>query len=278
MKKVLFSLVGITWYLTILSQSLSIELSTHRQLKEDVFNEDSIISTPFLNITYRNNGDESIYLKKVSLPKETGFPRTNSFHMLHFFSGEDRLNLRKRAEVSISVANEYMADSYKVNIGDSHSRSGGWLIINESEPKDGESDIINHNITEIHTYIYEKKQPNPVYSHYYFEKDEITEEGILNISRENFVFLKPNETYIDTFNLVAFQYTKANFTFEIKTDIVSDSVYTEGGTWNDSLKKNIVPFGKLPEKVGEYHLYKGCFHTNGIKLNFTPVQGVVEGE
>ena len=250
MKKVLFYLFGLLSCFGAVSQNVSIELSIHWQLERDVFNEDSIVNTPMLNITYRNNSDENIYFKKISLPNGIGLPRTGyGFNMN--MPPEMRNNWRKRAENSLKFSQFTVGNDYMVEIGSFLSVPSSWFIYNKADTcEECTMDLINDNISDIHEYMTRK----PLDTDFPRSRDLYE---ILGIDKENFVFLQPNETYTETFNIIAFQLVKGNFTFGIKEDTIPDYVQIR-----------FRQTAKLPEKVGEYRLYSGSFHTNAVKVSF----------
>jgi hypothetical protein len=57
--------------LSLFPQCISIELSVIWKMEYDIFNRDSMVNTPILNITYRNNCDVNYYFFKAS-PKKDG--------------------------------------------------------------------------------------------------------------------------------------------------------------------------------------------------------------
>ncbi len=92
MKKILFCLFGIMLSLDALSQNVCIELSVHWQLEKDIFKEDSIVNTPFLHITYKNNSNENIYFKKLPLPDSLGLPTPGWLAEYYYLPSEDTIN------------------------------------------------------------------------------------------------------------------------------------------------------------------------------------------
>jgi len=273
MKKILFCLFGLLWSINTLAQNVSIELSIHWQMEKDIFDEDLMMNTPFLNITYRNNSDENIYFNKVSSPNRVGLPPTGRGILLQYPYNEWlNPNWRNRAESSVKMSPYFMNENYRIRIGDLFSLfKVGWHIVNEADScVECEVDIINDCLTDIHEFIYYKKYPERIRapSEFRLQKNDLSEEGILSVIKDLFVFLKPNEIYTDTFNLVAFQVVKGTFTFTIKKDTIPDFVwgdYFRDDTQNKYTEQKI----KLPDKVGEYHIYSGSFFTNSVTVEFS---------
>jgi len=271
MKGVLFFLFGFTCYFYTMSQNVSIELSIHWQIEKDIFDEDTMTNTPILNVTYRNNSGDNIYFKKISLSDEVGLPRTGYGSLLHPIEGWVDPNWQKRAEIALEMSSLFINENYRVEIGGYQPYSGGWHIINKADTcVECETDLINDNISYIHEFIFRKKYQGRlrVLEKYQFKKEDLSEDGILNAKRHNFVFLKPNDFCTDTFNLVAFQLLKGNYTFAIGENTIPDFVW-DIAFWDDIQKKYIEQKIKLPDKVGEYQLYSGLFFANSITVDFS---------
>jgi hypothetical protein len=81
------------------------------------------------------------------------------------------------------------------------------------------------------------------------------------------VFLNPNETYSDSFNLIGFQYLGGTFSFKILPNTNKNYVVAEP-YWDKTLEKWVYPEIMLPLKVGEYELYQGQFMSNELTVKF----------
>jgi hypothetical protein len=257
--------------LNAVAQNVSIQLSVHWQLEQDIFDEDSVVNTPMLNVTYQNNGSENIYFKKVSLPDETGAPQTGYGSLMHY-PYEEWLNpnWRMRAKAALSFSKFTAGNNYIVKIGISQFCTGPWDIVNEADTCiECETDLINDNISNIHEFIKHKKQTERFgdYSKSQFNKEDLSEDSILNACSKYFVFLKPGEIHTDTFNIIAFKLIKGNFTFIIDETIVTEYVYIE--YFLDEIQKRLIqPTAKLPDKVGIFNLYKGVVLVNNLQISF----------
>jgi hypothetical protein len=199
----------------IFAQGVSVELSLSWGKEFDVFNEDSLICVPSLSVTYRNNSETSIYFLKVS-DSHLGYPLLPRGLLLQY-PYEDYINpdYRKRA---INHGN-YSGKDFKVIILNRPHYNKSWEVFNDTLALDGEyvTDIINDDLVDIYEYIFHKhfqketdslKTQKPTFS--------INESSTGNIAFDNierFVFLKPGETYSDTFNLIGFQKVGGSFTF-----------------------------------------------------------------
>ena len=271
MKKGLLCLFVLLCCSSLIAQNVSIELSIHWQVEKDIFNEDTTVNTPFLSVTYRNNSDENLYFKKIPSPDEVGVPETG-YRMLLNRSADEILNWRRRAEISLELSPMFIGNKYVVDIGNFRFCLETWNIVNEMDTCRNESDIglINDDISEIHQYIYHKKYTERlrIASKLQFKKEDLSEDSIMNVNRNYFVFLKPKEIYTDTFNLIAFQLIKGHYTFGIGENSIPDFVEIEY-IWDNEKSYWLEQTAKLPVKVGEYHLYSGSFFTNTLTVDFS---------
>lgn len=241
-------------------QCVSVELSLSWAKEHDIFNEDSLVCVPSLSITYRNNSETSIYFLKVS-DSHLGYPLLPRGLLLQY-PYEDYINpdYRKRA---INHGN-YSGKDFKVIILNRPYYNKSWEVFNDTLAPDGEyvTDIINDDLVDIYEYIFHKhfqketdslKTQKPTFS--------INESSTGNIVLDNierFVFLKPGETYSNTFNLIGFQKVGGSFTFDILSSGFDDYVFTDYSSCK-------IP---LPNQVDGYKLYSGSFKSNKITITF----------
>ena len=238
----------------LFSQCISIELSVTWETGYDIFKKDSIVEIPFLNITYRNNCDTNYYFLKVSDSKE-GLPKIPS-HM-RYREGDVNPYVVKGGYFYTQHANR----NFNVRIGWIPCYSSGWLV--HSTTVDFRNQVwslefINCALNSIYSYINNEVTLKDM--HFCFIPSDITSENILGEIKDQFVFLKPGETFIDSYNLIAFKLLAANFTFFIDQDEIKNYVLTLEN------RKNIE--FELPETVGEYHRYSGSFSTNKVTVCF----------
>ena len=98
-----------------------------------------------------------------------------------------------------------------------------------------------------------------------FRQDrEITPDAVMNKIYRRMVFLKPHENFVESFSLIELFLLKGNYKIFLYNDnyegMMVKPVWDENTRqWNDKTLK-------LPEVVGEYHLYKGGFYSNKIIL------------
>ena len=251
--KILFITMLFFMQVQLFSQCISIELSVTWQMGHDIFNKDSVISVPILNITYRNDCDANYYFFKVS-------PRKDGENMVLCLALRSSSNYNK-LEIAKLHAN-YANENYNVQIGGRPWYNMGWEIIedtfeyylnnpNKFPPSCSLEDIYDYLYSE-NCYGVKKAQ------HGYFKPSILTPENILSGTvTDQFAFLKPNENHVDTYNLIGYKKIEGCYTFYIGQDEIKKYVL---GT--DSIEI------ELPSVVGDYQLYSGKFNTNKVTVCF----------
>jgi hypothetical protein len=243
---------------SLFSQCISIELSVTWERGGDIFKKDSAVSTPILNITYRNNCNTNYYFFKASPSRDVSMAFNASLH--HFNKPIDYQQNVK------SSCKRGARGNFNVIMGNIPWYKKGWEALNDSidHNKRLSSEPINFWLNNIYAYFcspidytdYEKFLPLA------FESSDITPENILGLFNDQFVFLKPGETHIDTYNLIGFKLVEGCFTFIIDQKEIKDYVLGPG----------IDGFGimeiELPAVVGEYQLFSGAFNTNKVTVCF----------
>lgn len=249
---------------SIYSQGISIELSAKWTKGGDVFNTDSIIYYPELYITYRNNSDTNYYFKKVS-GSQKGYPKLPCGTLIQY-PYEEYLNPNylKRAQ----MYGNYADKSYDVVIGGPPMFKESW-INNDSDNFNvlDVIDRINDDISDIYEYLYISQYGKDRDYKIFFTETDILNDGINETVISDFVFLKPNETFTDIYNLIAFQEVKGTFTFSFFVEKLVDYVLLEP-VWDENQHKYLEKRIALPKEVGEYKLYSGRFNYNKITIAF----------
>ena len=248
------------------SQGVSIELSSKWVKGYDIFKKDSIIYFPELMITYRNISDTSFYFQKVS-DGRYGLPSLPVAGLLQY-PIEEFLNPNyfKRAKMHGDCTGEH----YKVEIG-GNLFSKGWIAINDTcnIEVEHEIDMINSALQNIYEYIYrenyEQMDTRDEFKLYYTISDMVPE-VILTKYKDKFVFLKPGESYTDTYNLIGFKLLKGSFTFYVRPHL-PPYVYI-APIWDSHQSQYVEGKALLPRIVGGYTLYSGNFYSNKITITF----------
>ena len=89
---------------------------------------------------------------------------------------------------------------------------------------------------------------------------------VLTKYKNKFVFLKPGESYTDTYNLIGFKLLKGSFTFYVRPHL-PPYVYT-APIWDSHQSQYAERKVLLPQIVGGYTLYSGNFYSNKITITF----------
>jgi hypothetical protein len=234
--------------------------------------QDMNISPAYLNITYRNISNKSLYFSKLSRSR-AGLPQIPLAVLINY--GKPVSSYEKFA----SCLN-YFDEDYFVEIGGYPSFSAGWRIEYDSVNTEDAHvmALVNNDLTNIYQYIYEQyfieipdDTTETVKLRLYHDSLDITHDSIKNNSIDKFIYLKACESYTDTYNLIGFQITGGNFTFGLVNEVALDYVYT-GSVWNESIKTWQQIPKQLPRKVGEYELFTGRFLTNQVRVRFSGIK------
>lgn len=167
------------------AQGISVKLSTYwdKPIFKSFIEYDTI-DHPYLRIAYQNNTNKSVYFYDIfdGAIGTMRFPWAGSRFV---FDMEKAARLHSNYE-----GEDYTIYSYI-----------GWIAYPDTISIEEESEIdnLNHNLADIYQYIFEKNNlksidPDTISilsrkaSHY-------TREGILNITKKEFVLLKPYEHY-----------------------------------------------------------------------------------
>ncbi len=267
---ILFLYIVFLLFVKVISaQCVSVELSVKWDKGYDVFHEDSIICIPTLCITYRNNSTNNYYFLKVSNSRLNS--PLFSFGTLLHYPYEEYLHPDYMGR-ALRHSN-YSNQKYSVIIWNIPLYNSSWIVDKDTlyTETEREIDYINDELAEIYEYIYRKSCAEHLdsakFAKLYFAASEITSRNILGALRDRFVFLKPGETYSDTFNIIGFKILKGCFTFYIKQDTFMSYVNAEP-KWDKSLSKYFDTIIPLPPEVEGYKLYSGSFNSNKVVVAF----------
>ena len=236
------------------AQDISIEFGIKWEKKEYIFNSDSIVNSPILTVTYRNNSDDDYYFLKQAtchnnLPNIVGCVSLVQFGTLEDFQArEDGLEIAMRYQ-------NY--DGYNFNV----KIINGWAVLPDSISIYGPYfiDPVQCDLSDIYKYLASKNfvKRNDDAKLYLFRQAVIEENDILNRLAENFVFVKAKQSYTDELDIAPFQIIKGSYTFFQRDDEpLPDSVRVYRGE------------AKLPDNVGIYKLYSGKYLTNKVTVKF----------
>ena len=95
----------------------------------------------------------------------------------------------------------------------------------------------------------------------------ITEQNILNVLKDNFVFLPPNSKYVESYSLAGFKILGGCYTFLLTGSEIKDFVHF-GPTRDPQLQDWVYYDVIFPDKINNYRLYRGEFYTNKVDVTF----------
>jgi hypothetical protein len=259
-KLLLFTTLFLLHETILFSQCISIELSLTWEMHNDIFNKDSVMNTPVLNISYYNHCTENYYFLKLSSKDAEKHATTG--RLAPFYTDND---YRKRAQKNL---NYYINYNFDVIIGGKPWYDKSWSIsCTKEDYQKAFGETVQFGLHEIYDYMYrenylirKKEKPRPAY----FVPSDITPENILldSIIKDQFVFLKPREIQTDTYNLIAYKLVGGCFTFLIEQEEIKNYVVDQFSVFLEEIEI------ELPEIVGEYQRYSGAFNTNKVTVCF----------
>ncbi len=249
---------------TLYSQDLSINLSIRWSEKPYLFNTDSIVQYPELVVSYTNNSNKKLYIKKTSNKPNgyVGFMHEiqSPYHRNENYSYINDLN-------NDVINKPYKNKKYIVllSIEDTY-RYARWYLKDENytdELENLETNQLNYYIDVVNQCIYREIMGynDTEWGNLVFTQSDISKDSIWENRHNMFMFLNPHETKDDVYNLTCLYILKGTYTFiidseEFKKDVVADFV-----PW----KRIGVP---LPKKVKKYKLYSGKFTSNSVTVSF----------
>ncbi|MBG0781143.1 MAG: hypothetical protein H0S84_02620 [Bacteroidales bacterium] len=247
------------------SQDIIVELTTNWNTGNEIINVDSIATVPELYISYLNITDTSFYFLKKS-GSRNGFPKIPWGTMVQFTANDDKDINQNRKTLRYS---KHTGSNYIVRIGGGPLYNDGWIIFNDTTNYEDEIvlDYINDEIADIYQYLFSNGNEKKTVNKIYFMNSEIENNSISSSVKDAFVFLRPNEVYIDTFNLIAFQKVGGNFTFQLTNEESFDYVLLMP-SWDFDERHFIEQKKELPKTINEYFLYSRKFTSNKIKVCF----------
>jgi len=261
MKKIFFLLIFTFFIGKISAQGISVEISLEVNRIDSLSQKKfGLLYNCFLNITYRNITDRPLYFLKISkshygYPYQCGLEKRDESDSIKF-------NLR-----------DYTGERFKVMIQGASYYDMSWQVFLETtdEKKAQEIHCINDELYNLHKTIHVVKresidQANTV-AVIDYDASDITVKGISTKLRDNFVFLKSGEKYVDRYNLLGFQILGGDFSFQVFNDCFNDYVYTNP-QWDKSKERWIFLKTFLPDIIGDYSLYSGLFLTNKVDIDF----------
>lgn len=250
MKKISIIILTIVFSMRLYAQCISVELAVSWEKNDGYFKEDTSCCIPHLSITYRNNTDDHLYLKKLT-NSERGFPKMSYISTVRYDYSK------------IPNKQDYSNDDFIIMLSDS-----SWEIGDPEEIyTEHASHIVNGYIAHWNEYVYMTYIKQKKYNFRFFKESDFSSQYISDYAKNKFLFLKPGEVYIDKYNLFAFQLAGGKYTFQFYQNSLQEEV--ELKSQRDEVKKvYFSPMLKLPKEINGYKLYHGRFKSNKLTLKF----------
>jgi hypothetical protein len=245
----------------LFSQCISIELSVTWEKGYDITKEDSVVNAPKLNIIYRNNCNANYYLLKMS-HSLNGLPYVPCHILYNNRVSQEPLTL------NIEYLNGKNANmNFIVKFEDTPFLFKDWWVSIDPEDNDDKDAPINCLFNSIYAYIFSDRNSTKYeLTRKYFEFFDETHKDILNSFRDQFIFVKSNETFIDIYDLVGFQILGGCYTFNINQNSLNNYIKVYQPDFVTHIYNELKI--ELPAVVGEYQRYSGAFNTNKVTVCF----------
>jgi len=252
----------------LFSQCISIELSVTWHTGYHIYKKDSVVIIPKLNITYRNNCNTDYYFLKVCDNRDN---LPNFICTILYYPSDEKPDCHKIMQYNIK---SFESQHFNVVMGGQYY-GRFWEVYCDT------IDITKphyHHVVNCRLYALSECIRLDNDSDYYFqmikqgiikdrfEPSDVLPENILDSIKDQFVFLKSGEIYIDYYSLVPFQILEGCYTFLIDQDNIKDHVLTP--EYDSKLKRAFDQELELPAMVGGYSLYSRGFNTNKVTVCF----------
>lgn len=264
--RLILSIVCLLCAAKLHAQDVSINLSIRWEDAPYIFNSDSIVSSPRLVVSYKNDSDRDLYFLKMSRGKYRlpGFPCGD---LPHYIAYKERDYTAPKSQIR---HHKYNGEKFVVELAISKHPNNCWLVWPENMIEEGEFEIprIDCTLSDITEFIVKKFHGgwgDTLYPRY-FDLADITEEALASVSEKNFCFLRAGETKEDVYDITALWMVEGIFEFRIINEKFRDNVAVGENLHDPS--GVIYPTAKLPEKVGDYQLYSGELKYNPLTITF----------
>ena len=254
MKKYIIFLLVTLWGFETHGQQLSIELSVEWKKEEtEIYHRLNSPSTPFLKIVFNNLSNDSIYIPKIYKNKYY-IPQLSPAINI---SGDDIIDLIRVISPDTKC---------NVFIGGTGFNTVEWEVLPDSVDyySEHEYDVINEILADVYNYVY---QPKGNLTDINDLSNVITEQNIVNVLKDNFVFLPPNSKYVESYSLAGFKILGGCYTFLLTGSEIKDFVHF-GPTRDPQLQDWVYYDVIFPDKINNYRLYRGEFYTNKVDVTF----------
>lgn len=226
------------------AQTISIELSLKwENKKKNICGDYQLARVPYLELSYRNNSCDSLYFFKI-------------IDDLYFTSARSHGFQTNKKDLCLDDLIYHENERYKVIIGGNPLFYFSEIFeINEDINDASFSNDINDHIQQVYSNVLHKKDPERLYL-YQKEKIDISEKNLTTSFKNLLVFLKPKETFVQTFDLSGFFIIGGSYKFVINKKRI-DNFIEISPLWDESKKEWYNNKKYLPLNVNGYSLFSG---------------------
>lgn len=240
---------------TVICQGISIHFSIELEKEIDslVVGKDSLLTVPFLLISYENQSDSNYYLPKVTFT-DTQYPCMETV-MLQPIGWSSTLEDHSLSE----ICGRFSDSSFVVSVGQFWS-----LYVNDSlmqtDDKYGNNVSLYAN-TEIEDLRFLLTNSDTKST---FNEIDLLPENILAENNKYFILLKTGEKHVDKINLSLFRFFGGSYKFKLAPYYETTRLYRDIIVGSDPSLRYIL----LPLQVGPYYLYQGPVDCNSVFVKF----------
>lgn len=247
---------------TVIGQGISIHFSIELENEIDslTVGSDSLLTVPFLLISYENQSDFNYYLPKVTFT-DTPYPCMGTV-LLQPIGWTSTLEDHSLSE----ICGRFSDSSFVVSVGQFWN-----LYVNDSlmqtDDEYGNNVALDAN-TEIEDLriILNHSETKAT-----FNGVDLLPENILSENNEYFILLKTGEKHVDRINLSLFSLIGGLYKFKLAPYFETTRLYRDIIVGSDPSLR----FIHLPLQVGTYYLYQGVIECNSIIVRFDSCSKVV---
>lgn len=246
----------------LFAQSVSIDLSIElKNLETKICDNNKINIKPYLNLNYKNNSSEPLYFFKI-------------IDKFYFSTGAMYCNNSKKRNKCLNDITYHENNNYKVILSGTMFTSCSSIFQEDFDfnQKEMEMDIINDEIQKVYRNILKDTIDQ---KRFFFDKNKVipTESKIMAELKDYVVFLKPGETYIQTFDLTGFYIIGGTYEFIIDKEKMENYIETRS-IWDESKNRGMREQEYLPAVVNGYKLFSDKIKTNTVKIKFESLKKV----
>ena len=240
---------------TVIGQGVSIRFSLEMENGIDslAVDKDSLLTVPFLLISYENQSDSSYYLPKVTFT-DTQYPCMNTV-LLQPNGWPSSLK-----DHMSEICGHFSDSSFVVSVGQL------WdLYVNDSLMKT--DDEYGNNVSlDANTEIEDLRflLTNSDTKSRFNEIDLLPENILAENNNKYFILLKTGEKHVDKINLSLFRFFGGSYKFKLAPNYETTRLYRDVIFVSDPSLR----FLPLPLQVGPYYLYQGTIDCNSVFVKF----------